>query len=366
VNLAEVMDEIAARLDTIPGLRVHAYPPPVLHPPAAVVTYPEEYTYDATYGRGTDTMRLPVIVLVGKIDDRTTRNRIAAWVDSGGAQRFGIEKTEQLTKHTFSTHGTHVSGVEVADGNLDFQLTAGTVQGVSSLRDVYLRDGLTSADFHARATFDPPAYGALTDPAVTISPQHGLALRFQQDATHHSAVILWQNVFFLVPFLNVGVWRATLAGGSFQSRNYGGWPEPLGLNFPFTVEARLTDNVVEVRQWEVGNPPPRWDDPTLARTIDLDTDAGDSVAIPTPTGQGGAGLVAAHLGLDVRSVCRYPLADIYFEQNTASVKATLEAGPAYNAFDTVRVVDVEFDVIEVAGVEHIGATFNLDIIGQGV
>lgn len=47
-----------------------------------------------------------------------------------------------------------------------------------------------------------------------------------------------------------------------------------------------------------------------------------------------------------------------------SVKAVLESG-TYTAFDMVRVVDAEFDVVSIAAVDYLAATFSLDIAGQG-
>lgn len=47
-----------------------------------------------------------------------------------------------------------------------------------------------------------------------------------------------------------------------------------------------------------------------------------------------------------------------------SLKAVLESG-TYTAFDTIRVTRVEFDIVSVAGVEYLAATFTLDIAGQG-
>lgn len=86
MNLAEVMQAVADRLDTIAGLRVFGYPPDVVPPPAAVVTYPDTYTYDATYGRGMDRIEdLAVVVLVGKVSDRASRDKIAQWSDGSGA-----------------------------------------------------------------------------------------------------------------------------------------------------------------------------------------------------------------------------------------------------------------------------------------
>lgn len=86
MNLADVMDELAARIDTITGLRVYAYPPDTVQPPAAVVDLPESYTFDATFGRGTDTMTIPVTVLVGKVSDRVSRDAIAPYFDGSGAK----------------------------------------------------------------------------------------------------------------------------------------------------------------------------------------------------------------------------------------------------------------------------------------
>ena len=86
MDLALVMDELAARLATIEGLRVHAQPIGSVTPPAAVVVYPEEVTFDATYGRGMDRMRLPIVVVVGRPYDRSTRDALAGYCAGSGAQ----------------------------------------------------------------------------------------------------------------------------------------------------------------------------------------------------------------------------------------------------------------------------------------
>lgn len=86
MNLADCMDAVGDRLDTITGLRVYRYPPDDLAAPAAVVTYPDEYLYDETLGRGMDRITLPVVVFVGKVSDRASRDRIAAYADGAGAR----------------------------------------------------------------------------------------------------------------------------------------------------------------------------------------------------------------------------------------------------------------------------------------
>lgn len=85
VNVAAVMDEIAAELDTITGLRVFAYPPDNVPVPACVVGYPETITYDVTMGRGVDRIDLPVFVLVSRITDRTARDALGPYLNGSGA-----------------------------------------------------------------------------------------------------------------------------------------------------------------------------------------------------------------------------------------------------------------------------------------
>lgn len=84
MNLSDVMDEVANRLGAIQGLRVFAYPAESVHPPAAVVLYPETVTFDETYGRGMDRLTLPVLVVVGTPTDRSSRDRLAQYCDGSG------------------------------------------------------------------------------------------------------------------------------------------------------------------------------------------------------------------------------------------------------------------------------------------
>lgn len=86
MNLGAVMQAVADRIGTITGLRVYAYPTDSITPPAAIVGYPDTYSYDETYGRGMDRIAdLPVIVAVGKVSDRATRDNITKYVRGSGA-----------------------------------------------------------------------------------------------------------------------------------------------------------------------------------------------------------------------------------------------------------------------------------------
>lgn len=84
MNLADVMDDLGSALETIPDLRVFPYWADRVTPPAAVVTWPDPLTYDLTMGRGSDRMEVPVIVMVGKVDARTTRDAAGVYADGSG------------------------------------------------------------------------------------------------------------------------------------------------------------------------------------------------------------------------------------------------------------------------------------------
>lgn len=84
--IGDVMDQVGDQLDTITGLRVFRYPPGSVTPPAAVVSYPDNLEYDATYGRGMDRLTLPVVLVVGKASDRATRDAITQYAAGAGAK----------------------------------------------------------------------------------------------------------------------------------------------------------------------------------------------------------------------------------------------------------------------------------------
>lgn len=85
MNIAEVMDDLAVQLTVIDGLRVFEYPPGSLVPPAAVVAYPDEILFDSSYQRGADRLTIPIMVMVGKANDRSSRDRLGIYADGRGS-----------------------------------------------------------------------------------------------------------------------------------------------------------------------------------------------------------------------------------------------------------------------------------------
>ncbi len=84
VSLIGVMEGVAGRLETIPGLRVSFYTPDQINPPAAVVGMPEVVDYHTAMGRGLIEMSLGVQVFVTSVDDRTGQIALASYADPTG------------------------------------------------------------------------------------------------------------------------------------------------------------------------------------------------------------------------------------------------------------------------------------------
>lgn len=87
MNLGAVMDEAATAVGALTGLSVFRYPPSSIDPPAAIVSYPQSVDYDETYRRGTDQFTdLEITLVVGRVDDLSTRDQVAAWSAGSGGQ----------------------------------------------------------------------------------------------------------------------------------------------------------------------------------------------------------------------------------------------------------------------------------------
>lgn len=85
MDLAKVMDELGVALDTIEGLRVFPFWADKITPPAAIVAFPEQITYDTAMRRGGDQMEIPVTVLAGRATVRTARDVLARLASTAGA-----------------------------------------------------------------------------------------------------------------------------------------------------------------------------------------------------------------------------------------------------------------------------------------
>lgn len=116
MNVEDVMQAMADRLDTISGLRVYGYPPEEIHPPAAVVSYPDNIAFDETYGRGMDRMQVPVLVLVKKVSARVARTDVTRFMDGAGTAsvKAVLESGTYTAFDTIRVTSATVDVVEVA------------------------------------------------------------------------------------------------------------------------------------------------------------------------------------------------------------------------------------------------------------
>lgn len=93
-----VRQGLATALDTITGLRSFDYVPDGISPPAAVVE-PIEVTYhDANVSTGTNFYRAFILVVVGRMSDRSSQDRIDAYLANTGASsiRAALEADRTL------------------------------------------------------------------------------------------------------------------------------------------------------------------------------------------------------------------------------------------------------------------------------
>ena len=130
MNLGAVMDDLAAALGGIDDLRVYPYWVDRVTPPAAVVAWPDPLEYDATQRRGSDRFTVPVVVLSGRVDARSSRDRVAAYADGSGPRsvKAVVEAhtptaydTATVTRCEFGVHT--VAGVEYLAATFDIDIT---------------------------------------------------------------------------------------------------------------------------------------------------------------------------------------------------------------------------------------------------
>ena len=75
---------LAVRLATITGLRTSATLPDQPTPPQAVV-YPDRVQYDTAMGRGSDEYTFVVLVIVGRIAERSAQTSLDTYCNPSGA-----------------------------------------------------------------------------------------------------------------------------------------------------------------------------------------------------------------------------------------------------------------------------------------
>jgi hypothetical protein len=107
-NISDLRAGIATNLATISGLRTSATVPDSINPPIAVVM-PNTITYDTAFARsGGDEYEFLVMVIVGRVDERTAQNRLDGYCSGTGASsvKAAIESDKTLGGKAFSLRVT--------------------------------------------------------------------------------------------------------------------------------------------------------------------------------------------------------------------------------------------------------------------
>lgn len=86
MNITSVMNDLANAIKGISQMRGVAYPVSQVSPPCGIVMWPEDYNFDSTYNRGIDQLSIPIVVVAGGVNDRTSAIRMAAYVSGTGSQ----------------------------------------------------------------------------------------------------------------------------------------------------------------------------------------------------------------------------------------------------------------------------------------
>lgn len=129
MNLVQLATEIAAAVDTITGLQVHATPGLRIAAPALVVGYPADITFDATYGRGSDALVVPLFLLVGPASARAGGLDLLAYCSGSGSKsiKAAVEAADYTAADvvrvaTCSTGAISAEGVEFLGATFDLQV----------------------------------------------------------------------------------------------------------------------------------------------------------------------------------------------------------------------------------------------------
>lgn len=109
MNLAEVMQAISDRADTIADLNCFPYPPDKITPPTFEVGLPDPINFDEEYDEGSDSMVFPACVWVGRKQDRSSVANLAPYVATSGAKSIKAV-LESGTYTAFET--LHIPSVE--------------------------------------------------------------------------------------------------------------------------------------------------------------------------------------------------------------------------------------------------------------
>lgn len=108
-SISSIRAGLATRLATITGLRTSAFMPDNPNPPIAIVM-PSSVSYDDTFRKGMQTYVFSILVIVGRVDERTAQLNLDGYVSSTGSSsiKLAIEGDKSLGGVVFDTRVTEM------------------------------------------------------------------------------------------------------------------------------------------------------------------------------------------------------------------------------------------------------------------
>lgn len=102
MHIPDVMDDLGLALKAVQGVRSYPYNIESVSPPAAVVVWPERIVYDETMARGMDRITIPIIVVVGQISQRSSRDQLAKFMAGSGPSsiKAAVERYPATSYHS--------------------------------------------------------------------------------------------------------------------------------------------------------------------------------------------------------------------------------------------------------------------------
>jgi len=118
-SISQIRSGLATRLGTITGLRTSAFMPDNPNPPVAIVM-PSSVSYDDVFKRGMQTYVFNVLVIVGRVDERTAQRNLDAYCSSTGdsSVSLAVESDRTLGGKAFDcivTEMTNYGSVVISD-----------------------------------------------------------------------------------------------------------------------------------------------------------------------------------------------------------------------------------------------------------
>jgi hypothetical protein len=120
VTPKEIRAGLVDALKTLPGLTVSPYRAANVQPPHAVIGLPQ-IEYDSTFGRGSDTLSLQILVYVSRADDELAQANLDEFLSGHGGRSLKtvLEDTNLtgLTEASVTLLRTETGTASSADGS---------------------------------------------------------------------------------------------------------------------------------------------------------------------------------------------------------------------------------------------------------